>query len=126
MKTESMRIFLRSTITFAEKMTIRLVYISLMMASSVLPASLAAASEPPARLVPPVRTVTETHFGVEVADPYRYMEDVANPEVIHFMRGESAYARSIIVAIPGRAQVDSRSKDLSQATTTVFGVQRTG
>ncbi|MCA3001555.1 MAG: prolyl oligopeptidase family serine peptidase [Rhodocyclaceae bacterium] len=121
-----MRIFLRSTITFAEKMTIRLVYISLMMASSVLPASLAAASEPPARLVPPVRTVTETHFGVEVADPYRYMEDVANPEVIHFMRGESAYARSIIDAIPGRAQLESRINELSQANTTVFGVQLTG
>ncbi|MFM7462116.1 MAG: hypothetical protein ACKO15_14895, partial [Burkholderiales bacterium] len=69
---------------------------------------IAAASEPSARIVPPVRTVTDTHFGVEVADPYRYMEDVANPEVIHFMRGESAYTRRIIDAIPGRAQLESR------------------
>ena len=121
-----MRIFLRSTITFAEKMTIRLVYISLTMASSVLPASLAAASEPPARLVPPVRTVTETYFGVEVADPYRYMEDVANPEVINFMRGESVYTRSVIDAIPGRAQLERRINELSQANTAVFGVQLTG
>ena len=121
-----MRIVLRSTITSAEKMSVWLGCSLLIGASSVLLPSFAAASDSPARIVPPVRTVTETHFGVEVADPYRYMEDVANPEVMSFMRGESAYTRSVIDAIPGRAQLESRINELSQANTTVFGVQLTG
>jgi prolyl oligopeptidase len=121
-----MRIVLRSTITSVEKMSVWLGCSLLISASSVLLPSFAAASESPARVVPPVRTVTETHFGVEVADPYRYMEDVANPEVMSFMRGESAYTRSVIDAIPGRAQLESRINELSQANTAVFGVQLTG
>jgi prolyl oligopeptidase len=125
-KTESMRIVLRSKITSAEKISILLGGSLLVMASSMLLPSPAVASEPSARIVPPVRTVTETHFGVEVADPYRYMEDVANPEVMNFMRGESVYTRSVIDAIPGRAQLESRINELSQANTTLFGVQLTG
>jgi prolyl oligopeptidase len=98
----------------------------LMFLSSMLLPSRAAASEPLVRVLPPVRNVTETYFGVEVVDPYRYMEDVSNPEVVNFMRGESAHARSVIDAIPGRAQLERRINELSQANTTVFGVQLTG
>jgi prolyl oligopeptidase len=37
-----------------------------------------AQTQPP---VAPVRTVTDTYFGTTVADPYRYMENMKDPEV---------------------------------------------
>lgn len=80
----------------------------------------------PARVVPPVRPVIETFFGTEVIDPYRYMEDVADPEVIGYMRGEGAQARSVLDAIPGRAKMEQRINELSQSNAAVSNVQVTG
>jgi prolyl oligopeptidase len=81
---------------------------------------------PVARVVPPVVPVTETFFGTSVTDPYRYMEEVKNPEVIAYMRGESAHARTQLDAIPGREEMLYRINSLSQANTSIFGVQAVG
>ncbi|MFY8062891.1 MAG: hypothetical protein ACOVN2_04205, partial [Usitatibacteraceae bacterium] len=80
----------------------------------------------PGRVVPPVRPVTETFFGTAVTDNYRYMEDTRNPDVVAFMRGESAHARQVLDSIPGRAAMQRRIDDLSQGLTSVSGVQITG
>ena len=80
----------------------------------------------PARVVPPSRPVTDTFFGTQVTDLYRYMEDVANPEVVEYMRGEGAYARSVLDAIPGRAKMEQRINELSQASAAMSHVQVTG
>ncbi len=79
-----------------------------------------------ARTIPAERPVTETFFATTVADPYRYMEDVARPEVVEYMRGESAHARRILDAIPGREAIEKRINELSQANPAIFGVQITG
>ena len=70
---------------------------------------LAAASSallfPPAQASPPVapvRPVTEDFFGTKVTDPYRYMENVADPVVQDWMRSQSAHARADPVAGAGR------------------------
>jgi hypothetical protein len=43
--------------------------------------------DPAAPPVAAVRVVTDEYFGVKVADPYRYMEDLANPEVAAWFKG---------------------------------------
>ena len=95
-------------------------------ASVVVPPS----ASPPAvvspRVTAPVRPVAESFFGTEVIDPYRYLEDVTNPEVIGYMRGEGAHARRVLDAIPGRAQMERRITELSQANAAMNGVQITG
>ena len=51
--------------------------------------------------VAPVRPVTDTYFGQQVVDPYRYLEDQKSPEVIAFMRGQADYTRAVLDSIPG-------------------------
>ena len=53
----------------------------------------------------PVKEVTETFFGVTVADPYRYMEDMKNPEVAAWMKAEAGYTRAVLDKIPQRAEL---------------------
>jgi prolyl oligopeptidase len=52
--------------------------------------------------VPPVRPVTDTYFGTTVSDPYRYFEDLKNPEVAAWMKAQADHARSALDRIPGR------------------------
>ncbi len=52
--------------------------------------------------VAPVRPVTDTYFGQQVVDPYRYLEDQKSPEVVAFMRGQADYTRAVLDSIPGR------------------------
>jgi prolyl oligopeptidase len=53
----------------------------------------------------PVKDVTETFFGVTVSDPYRYMEDMKNPEVMAWMKAEADYARAVLDKVPQRAEL---------------------
>jgi prolyl oligopeptidase len=95
------------------------------------PAAAAAASsaaKPSARAATtgaPVRPVTETFFGQSVTDPYRYMENVKDPEVTGFLRAQGERARKTLDAIPGRAALAERISKLAEAGTTVNGVQIT-
>ncbi|MBS0447605.1 MAG: S9 family peptidase [Proteobacteria bacterium] len=68
-------------------------------AFAALVAGLAAAQQPP---VAPVRPVTTDYFGTRVTDDYRYMENLADPEVRAWMRGQADHARAVLDAIPGR------------------------
>jgi prolyl oligopeptidase len=79
----------------------RLTRVSL-LAALALPAlaqSPKAIAPPP---VAPVRPVTDTYFGQQVVDPYRYLEDQKSPEVVAFMRGQADYTRAVLDSIPGR------------------------
>jgi prolyl oligopeptidase len=58
------------------------------------------------------KPVVENHFGTEVTDPYRYFEDVSNPEVAAWMKGQSAFARATLDAIPGRQAMLDRLVEL--------------
>jgi prolyl oligopeptidase len=59
------------------------------------------AAAPPA----PVRPVTETLHGTVVTDPYRYLEDLTDPEVVDWLRAQDAHARSVLDGIPGRGAI---------------------
>lgn len=65
---------------------------------------------------PGTRTVehVETHFGVNVADPYRWLEgDVrTTPEVAAWVEAQNAVTRAYLDALPGREQIVSRLQAL--------------
>src|SRR5258708_18262845 len=62
-----------------------------------------------------VREVTDEYFGVKVADPYRYMEDLANPEVAAWFKGQNDYTRAVLGQIPGRTALMTRIKALDES-----------
>jgi prolyl oligopeptidase len=84
----------------------------------------AAQDKPP---VPPVRAVTDTYFGKTVSDPYRYFEDLKNPEVAAWMKAQADYTRSMLDRIPGR---DTLLKEVQQygddAAARIFNLQIVG
>ena len=70
-----------------------------------------------------MRDVTDTHFGTAVADPYRYFEDLKNPEVAGWMKAEAEYAKAVLRKIPGRdvllKEVTTRGDAASARVTSV-------
>ncbi len=62
-----------------------------------------AQSKAPARPpVAPVRPVTNTYYGMKITDPYRYMENLKDPEVRGWMRAQADYTRAMLDRLPGR------------------------
>ena len=68
-------------------------------------AAAATASGPP---VAPVEPVTDTYFGTNVTDPYRWMEDRSAPRFVDYLMKQGAYARGALDAIPGRDALQAR------------------
>ncbi len=62
-----------------------------------------------------VRPVTDDYFGTKVTDPYRYMENLKDPEVVKWFKDEDDYTRGVLAGIPGRAGLLARIKELDQA-----------
>ena len=92
---------------------------------SLVGASLAIAQTFPA--APPVRDVTDTYFGVAVPDPYRYFEDMKNPDVAAWMKAQAEYTKAVLAKVPGR---DALAKEIAErgdaVSARVFDVQRMG
>ena len=63
----------------------------------------------------PVRTVTDTYFGVPVPDPYRYLEDMKNPETAAWIKAQADFTRVTLDRIPGRAALLKRIAELGDA-----------
>ncbi len=61
-------------------------------------------SQIPSPPVAPVRPVTDDYHGVKVVDPYRYMENLKDPEVQAWIKAQNDYARAVLGRIPGRAK----------------------
>ena len=68
-----------------------------------------AASMPPAT---PRKPVTDSYFGVNVADPYRWLEDPADPSVQAWSDAQNRFARSHLDAIESREALHKRVHDL--------------
>ncbi|MBV8143532.1 MAG: S9 family peptidase [Gammaproteobacteria bacterium] len=78
------------------------------------------ARRPPVARIEPV---SETFFGETIVDPYRWMENPKDPEWEPFMRGQNAYARTVLAAIPGRKRLEQRIKELSGNTVITRAMQ---
>jgi prolyl oligopeptidase len=63
---------------------------------------------PPSRIV----AASDIYFGVKVADPYRWLEDLKSPEVQAWIAAQNKLARSYLDALPGRAALKTRYSQL--------------
>src|SRR5215216_1203839 len=68
-----------------------------------------AADGPP---VAPVRVVTDDYHGAKIEDPYRYMENLADPQVQAWIKAQADYTRSVLASIPGRDKLLERIREL--------------
>src|SRR5262245_22700560 len=75
----------------------------------------AALAEPPPA---PKRPVTDTHHGVAVTDPYRWLEDSGSKEVQEWSDAQNAYARGVLDRLPGRDALRKRLTQILSAPTT--------
>ena len=80
---------------------------ALLMAGSLAQADIPAA--PVARVEP----VIDTHWGVEVHDQYRYMENMRDDYVQGWFRAQAAHASAILSALPGRDALLARLHELN-------------
>jgi prolyl oligopeptidase len=58
-------------------------------------------AKPPAA---PVRPVKENFFGTELVDGYRYMETAGDAETLAWMKAQGQHTRSVLDAVPARAE----------------------
>jgi prolyl oligopeptidase len=61
------------------------------------------------------------YYGTKVSDPYQWMEDGKNPDLLPWIKAQDAYTRDVLAKIPGiealRARVSELSGDLSVTRT---------
>ena len=69
------------------------------------PEPAAAPSAPP---VAEVRPVTNTYHGVDVVDPYQWLENPQDPEVRAWSDAQNAWTRQHLDALPGRDAIGAR------------------
>ena len=79
----------------------------------------------PAAPIARIENTTDTHWGVGVDDPYRYMEDQDDPEVVEWFKGQAEYTESVLAGLPMRQEIYERLIELDQgAPYTTYGVRR--
>ncbi len=84
------------------------------------------AAQNPGPPVAPVKEVVDDYFGTKVSDPYRYMENLKDPEVAAWFKGQNEYTRSVLGKIPGRAKLLARIRELDQSVPRVFAQRLPG
>ena len=77
---------------------------------------------PPSR----VEDVRETIQGVEVVDPYRWLEDQQSPETRAWIEAQNKYTRSFLDSWPGRAALRQRLTELMRIDTVSIPTQKNG
>jgi prolyl oligopeptidase len=76
----------------------------------------------------PPRPVVETHHGVEVVDPYRWLEDSQSPEVKAWSEAQAAAARSYLDGLPNAKEIREQVKAITLARSPTWSdmVERRG
>jgi len=70
--------------------------------------------------------VTDTHFGVPVTDPFRWMEDWKSAAAQEWLKAQAAYARRVLDALPARRGLLARIAELGDASPTLGNFQVAG
>ncbi|MDB5432256.1 MAG: f1pep1 2 [Caulobacter sp.] len=104
-------------------------FVALGLAAAPLVPALARATEPARVLRPPVAAVepvVDDYFGTRITDNYRWMEDRTGPRFVAWAKGESAYARQELDAIPGRDDLQKRIAAHTGGGASVTGTKLAG
>ncbi len=90
-------------------MDVRIVGLVLAVVAVAFPAAGLRANDAPATPLAyppaPKGTVVTDYFGTEVADPYRWMEDVDSPATRAWVEAERSLTESYLAAIPSRVRI---------------------
>jgi prolyl oligopeptidase len=81
-------------------------------------------SLPPSPPRAPVRPVTDTYYGTALLDPFRYMENLDDPEVQSWIKVQNDYTRAVIASLPGRQKLLSRIVELNDSAAADIGSLR--
>lgn len=71
-------------------------------------------SKPPFADVEPV---TEVLHGIQVTDPYRWLEDQESPRTRDWLAAQSEFAREYLNSVPGRERIQQRIRDFLEVET---------
>ena len=88
-----------------------------------------AAGEPGIDVPPPpteVREVVDTLHGVDVPDPYRWLEDQEAPETRAWIDAQNAYTDRVLNALPGRAELRALAASVLERETIGLPYERGG
>ena len=74
----------------------------------------------------PIQNVQDVHWGTKVDDPYRFLEQVKDPGVVTWMRGQADAADAILNRLPGRQSIFNTLKEKDAVGgTVVSSIHRT-
>jgi prolyl oligopeptidase len=91
---------------------------------TLLALALALAGSAPAT---PIRPVSDVHHGVGIADPYRWLEDGASPEVRAWTDAQDAHTRAWLDASPSANAIRARVREaMSAPAPRWFGLTEAG
>src|SRR4051812_28034213 len=80
---------------------------------------------PPTVAGPPVARTVDTvdhEFGLDVPDPYRWMEGIANQEFKTWLAAQGAYAKGELAKLAEQAKLLPRIRELGLGVSTVSGI----
>jgi prolyl oligopeptidase len=81
---------------------------------------------PQAPPVAPVKPVVDDYHGIKVSDPYRYMENLDDPAVQSWFKGQDEYTRSVLARITDRDRLLARIRELDQTVPQVQALRLPG
>ncbi len=61
-----------------------------------------------------VEVVEDEYFGKKISDPYRYMENLKDPEVNNWFKSQADYSRSVLNSIPGRQSLIDKMREFDK------------
>ena len=79
----------------------------------------------PEHLIAPKIHVTDVYHGIEIVDSYRYMEDMTDPEVLDWVKGQADYAADILDNLPMTDNLLKRLVELDSGRPfRIYGIHR--
>src|SRR5580658_883728 len=104
--------------------TLRFAAQLLTVAGTLMASGVAGAMEapPPA----PIRPVTDTYYGTQVTDNYRYLENLDDPAVQAWMKSQAQFTETVLASLPGRQPLLKRIHEVLNADLTRNSFVRRG
>jgi prolyl oligopeptidase len=62
--------------------------------------------------IAPVRNVVDEYYGTKVDDPYRYMENLQDPQAAAWFKAQAAFTEATLETIPGGSSLLARIEQL--------------